>query len=140
MTSETLGRQIVYARSAGRCEVCGRPADTFHHRVKHGQGGTWDPANGLHVCGDGTRFCHGWIEGHPHYAMALGLWLPAGSDPADWPAWLHPTMWWRGWWRSDSAGCWTWDHARSLHPRPPEDVAEAIASLTLDRRLALPDL
>lgn len=72
--SEQAGRAYVYARSQGRCEVCGiHGAHTFHHRLKKGQGGTWAPSNGLHVCGDGTRFCHGWIEANPAHAMLLGL-------------------------------------------------------------------
>ena len=135
--TEQAGRAIVYARSQGRCELCGRAADTFHHRVKRSQGGTWDPANGLHVCGDGTRYCHGWIEAHPAHAMALGLWLPRGTNPAAWPAWLRPTMWWRGWWYADNDGCWTWDASRSLHPTPPEEVTAAYRALVIDRAISL---
>lgn len=134
MTSEAKGRAIVYERSQGRCEVCQRPADTFHHRVKHGQGGTWDPANGLHLCGDGTRFCHGWIEANPAHAMTLGLWLPHGSDPAAWPAYLRPTMWPRGWWRPDNDGCWGFAHPPEGYDTRPE-VAAAIAALQLGRDL-----
>jgi hypothetical protein len=133
--SETAGRAIVYERSQRRCEVCGRPAASVHHRMKEGR--PWDPANLLSLCGDGVAYCHGWIEAHPTHAQALGLWLPRGADYTAWPAWLHPTMWWRGWWFLDNDGCWRWDPARSLHPSPPADVTAAIRALVLDRRIEL---
>ena len=136
MTSEQAGRAIVYARSQGRCEVCGNySAQSYHHRMK--QGRPWNPANGLHVCGDGTRGCHGWIEAHPNHARALNLWLPRGADSTLWPAWLHPTMWWRGWWLPDDDGCWTWDAGRSQSETPPPEVSAAIDAICAARRIEL---
>lgn len=62
--SEARGRQIVYARSCGTCEVsipgvCLGRATNWHHRINRSQGGTWSASNGLHVCGSGTTGCHG---------------------------------------------------------------------------------
>ncbi|UQS95194.1 HNH endonuclease [Pseudanabaena phage Pam4] len=109
MTSEQRGRAIVHARSyGGLCEVCGRPGHSLQHRVKAGQGGTWDPANLLRVCGDGTRYCHGWIEANPRHAMALGLWLHAVDDPTTVPAYIAPPALPRGWWLLDSDGMYLW--------------------------------
>ena len=133
MTSEQAGRAIVYARSQRRCEVCQRPAESVHHRMKAGR--PWDPANLLSLCGDGVARCHGWLENHPTHAIALGLWLPRGADPTIWPAWLHPTMWTRGWWQPDNDGCWTWDAARNTHDNPPADVTAAIRAITIARRI-----
>lgn len=127
--SEANGRAVVYARSGGLCEVCRRPAASVHHRVKRGQGGTWNPANLLHLCGDGTMWCHGWIEGHPQHALALGLWLLNGTDPLTRPAYLHPWMWWRGWWFLHEDGCVEW-----TEPAPePAVLGPAIAALTAAR-------
>ena len=83
--SEERCRAIVVARSGGRCEaaipgVCLGAAASIHHRVKRSRGGTWAPSNLLHVCGDGTIGCHGWIEHHPKQARYEGLDLPAGAD------------------------------------------------------------
>lgn len=134
--SEARGREIVYERSQRRCEVCQRPADSVHHRMK--QGRPWDPANLLSLCGDGTRFCHGWIEAHPQDAMLLGLWLPRGVDYHLYPAYLHPTMWWRAWWLPDDTGCWTYaDHPPDDHPDTPARL-RAIQRLTDDRQIHTP--
>ena len=134
--SEQAARAIVYARSQGRCEVCGNySAQSVHHRMKEGR--PWEPANLLHICGDGTRGCHGWIENHPTHAQALGLWLRRGVDFTVWPAWLHPTMWWRGWWLLDNDGCWSWEHGRSLSTAVPADVAAAIDAICAARRIEL---
>ena len=136
MFSEDAGRLIVYTRSQRMCEVCRRPASEWHHRVNRSQGGSWSPANGLDLC----RWCHQWVTERRTHALALGLALPAGSNPAAHPAWLHPTMWWRGWWYADNDGCWTWDAARSLHPTPPEEVTAAYRALTIDRAISLTEV
>lgn len=130
--SEQSCRLIVNERAAGRCEVCGRPGESIHHRVKQGQGGLWEPSNTVRLCGDGTRRCHGWIEQHPNHAKALGLWLHSRATPADWPMYVRPAMFPRGWWKADNDGMWI--------PAPPPDgyeeqpeVAAAIAALTAAR-------
>lgn len=130
MTTEAHARTVVWQRSGGgRCEVCGRPGHSIQHRVKRSQGGTWDPGNLIRVCGDGTRYCHGWIEAHPTHAMTLGLWVPGTIDPLTVPMWLHPSGWWRGWWYADHDGCWTWTD----DPDPTPDTTAAIAAITTAR-------
>lgn len=80
--SERDARRIVYGRSSGCCEVCGNhPGQSWHHRQNRSQGGRWTPANGLHVCGDGTTGCHGWIGANPAESYEYG-WLVRGhADP-----------------------------------------------------------
>lgn len=131
--SEQRARAVVYARSQGRCEVCGRQAHTVHHRVKRGQGGTWSPANLLHICGDGTRYCHGWIEQQPTHAMTLGLWVPTHADPRTTPAFIQPAMFTRDWWTHDDDGMLTLAHD---HPTGPTVVA-ALAALAAARGIVL---
>lgn len=129
--SEAVGRAIVYERSQRRCEVCTRPAESVHHRMKDGR--PWDPANLLSLCGDGTRRCHAWIEQHPRHAMLLGLWIPRGATYLNIPAYLSPAMWWRAWWIPDNDGCWTYaDQPPADHPDTPARL-EAIAALTAAR-------
>lgn len=134
--SEQAGRAIVYARSQRLCEVCSRPAASVHHRVKKGQGGQWDPANLLSLCGDGTRFCHGWIEGHPREALLLGLWVRAGIGPGTVPVWCSPAALPRGWWTLHSDGTLTW-HLDRNHLTPPPDITAALTSLTTARQINL---
>lgn len=79
---EARGRELVYGRSAGRCEACGaRRAGSWSHRLSRAQGGDWNPANGLHTCGDGTSGCHGQIESEREFARLLGWRLLRGEDP-----------------------------------------------------------
>jgi hypothetical protein len=52
-------REIVEARSNLLCELCGLArAETMHHRLGR-RFGPWSPSNIVHLCGDGTRLCHG---------------------------------------------------------------------------------
>lgn len=78
---EREARRIVAERCGGRCERCGVPQYTCHHRRKKSQGGPWSPSNLLAVCGHGTAGCHGEIEANPMWAHARGLWLRAGELP-----------------------------------------------------------
>ena len=106
--SEEAGRHIVTQRSGGRCEaavpgICMGAAQSVHHRIKRSQGGTWAPSNLLHVCGDGTIGCHGWIEHHPAKAREHGLDLPAGADTTTETCHMR----WEchyGWWFIDNEG------------------------------------
>lgn len=86
--NERTARQIIAERCGGRCERCGQPQYTVHHRRKRSQGGTWAPSNLLAVCGDGARGCHGHIEANPTWAHAMGFWLRAGQTSLTAPVWL----------------------------------------------------
>lgn len=113
MDSEARARQLVRARSAGRCELqhptaCRGGADGVHHRVKRGQGGLWSPANLLDACGSGTTGCHGWTEAHPTLAGELGWALPSYADPLTTPCWLGWSVNGAGWWLLDADGCMAW--------------------------------
>jgi hypothetical protein len=59
----------------GHCVVCGAPYPTEHHPVPRSAGGHDGPV--LHLCGDGTRGCHGLAEAHKlyfRYDFALYVW------------------------------------------------------------------
>lgn len=89
MTAERAGRRLVRERSRGVCEVCSRRrATNAHHRLNRSQGGTWDPANLLHLCGSGTTGCHGFITTHPAIARDRGWTLRRGQDPLGEPVLL----------------------------------------------------
>jgi hypothetical protein len=92
--SEAFGRAEVTGRSQGRCELCGRNrAAHWHHRCNRSQGGSWSPANGLHLCPP----CHHRVTVEPRWAYAEGLLVPEGQDPATVPVRLeHPVYlaWW----------------------------------------------
>ncbi|GAB3376412.1 hypothetical protein GCM10027360_53320 [Amycolatopsis echigonensis] len=91
--SVRTGRDVVYARSGGTCEVrvlgvCEGLAAEWQHRKARAQGGEWNPANGLHVC----SACHRWIHHNPAEATAAGWTVPRDQDPAavpveDYPNW-----------------------------------------------------
>lgn len=92
--TEAQGRAAIADRSQGRCELgCGRRAAHTHHRQNRSQGGTWNPANLLHLC----PACHGSITVEPAWAFAEGLTVPAYQTPAEVPVRLkHPVYlaWW----------------------------------------------
>ncbi len=84
---ERNARKVVKARSEGRCERCQTaPGQSMHHRRKAGR--VWSPENLLHLCGDGTRGCHGWIEANPLKAQQQGWWVLSHKDPAKTPVHL----------------------------------------------------
>lgn len=85
--TEEQGRAAVRSRSLGRCEGCGAGGDLeWAHRVRRGQGGSWNAANGLDLC----HHCHRVIaHGNPQIALGLGWELPPGSDPEMHAAWLR---------------------------------------------------
>lgn len=78
--NETLARRLVYARSGGRCEVCGiNRGCHWHHRKNRSQGGRWVASNGLHLC----VYCHKKITEGPTAAYDHGWSVRSGFDPAD---------------------------------------------------------
>ena len=84
--TEARCREIVAARSGGRCERCGRyRAESMHHRRKRSHGGPWAPSNVVHLCGDGTTGCHGWIEHHAAKAEVEGFHVPSWEDEREVP-------------------------------------------------------
>ena len=69
-------RRWAWERDEGQCIVCGRAAESTHHR--QGRQGP-DPhrlANLLTACGDGVRGCHGEIHAQPSAAYAYGRMVP----------------------------------------------------------------
>lgn len=108
---EARGRAIVAERAGGRCEaaienVCIVRPGSMHHRFKPGR--LWNPSNLLHLCGDGTTGCHGYIEAHPKWANQEGLWLRAGEDPRTSSVHMR-WMYERSWWFLDDEGILTHD-------------------------------
>jgi hypothetical protein len=87
--SVKLARSLVYERSGGICEVCGKARGTnWHHRKNAGQGGLWAASNGLHLCGSGTTGCHGHITTHPAVSREQGWSVPSWGDPLTTRVWL----------------------------------------------------
>lgn len=83
---EAKTRALLAERSGGWCEACGLVrAQSVHHRRKRSQGGPWTASNCVHVCGDGTRGCHGWAEANPLEAGAEGFVLRNGEVPTQVP-------------------------------------------------------
>ncbi|QDM55958.1 HNH endonuclease [Gordonia phage Trax] len=92
-TNEKECRRIVYERSEGVCEICCMaPAQSVHHRRKRSHGGPWTAANCIHICGDGTRGCHGWIEANPKKAHDRGYWVWSWEDER-----AMPILLWGDW-------------------------------------------
>ena len=83
--SERTARVLVARRSGDMCEAgYDAPATEVHHRMNRSQGGTWNPANLLHLC----SAHHRWITTSPRGAALKGWALPRGSDPAIEPAFM----------------------------------------------------
>jgi 5-methylcytosine-specific restriction enzyme A len=93
---------MLAVRSGSTCEVCGRPfipgvrEPNRHHRRPRGMGGTSQVdvhllSNLLLICAGrsarlgGVAGCHGAIESHREDALARGILVPQGHDPADVP-------------------------------------------------------
>jgi hypothetical protein len=98
--AEKHGKDVAGARSGGVCEVqipgvCLGAAESFHHRLNKGQGGSWSPENLLHTCGDGTRGCHGWITGERIRSRPRG-WMVKRNEQvelAEVPVWRRDDAW-----------------------------------------------
>lgn len=94
-------RAAIYEVGGGRCIGCGRTDLTAQHRRARGMGGTSDvqighPANGVPLCGDGVRGCHGWAEKNRDDARLLGWLLEPQQAAVGTPFWSR--LWgWRAW-------------------------------------------
>lgn len=100
-----LARAIILGVADGRCVGCGRTDVTCQHRRARGMGGTDElhighPGNGVALCGDGVRGCHGWAEAHPRAAALLGWRLAPGEHALDAPWWAG-SWGWRRWVQTD---------------------------------------
>jgi hypothetical protein len=82
-------KALVAQRSDGLCERCGREGHTFHHRKNRSAGGEWSLSNIVHLCGDGTQLCHGWVTTHPAGAFLDGYHLHSWDEPSEFPIRLH---------------------------------------------------
>lgn len=70
--------------------VCLGRATNTHHRRPRQMGGSRDPvvedpANHLHLCGDGVRGCHGYVESHRAEAYEKGWLVHSWEDPREVP-------------------------------------------------------
>ncbi|BCI54991.1 hypothetical protein NIIDNTM18_42690 [Mycolicibacterium litorale] len=89
-------RQVIVARSAGRCEKCGEAwAEAHHHRRPRGAGGsrradTNTPVNALAL----DNRCHEWIESHRTEALENGWLVRQSASPADVPVLYRGRMAW----------------------------------------------
>jgi hypothetical protein len=118
-------RTTILMRDSYACQRCGcapgdaSPGLTLQHRSARQMGGTNRPhislpSNGLTLCGDGTRGCHGWVEHHGEEAERLGYAVPSWADPATVPVW------------SATRGCWellSTTGAAARVPAPPHNDA-----------------
>lgn len=87
--TEDQGRRALAQRCEDRCEGCGGHWNgQAAHRVRRGQGGTWNPVNLLALCGSGTTGCHGLAHAHPYIAQGLGWEIGPYDDPATAAAWI----------------------------------------------------
>lgn len=102
-------RAAIYEAGMGRCIGCGDSRLSAQHRSARGKGGTSgaaaaliaSPANGVPLCGDGVRGCHGWTEANPEWAELLGWRVLAGMDIAAAPWWTR--FGWNRWVQVDGA-------------------------------------
>lgn len=82
------GNAVLYARSGGCCEMCGKPLNGSAeraHRVRRRDGG--DRLSNLLLL---HPACHAWTHAHPLQSNARGYILPTHADPATTP------VLWRG--------------------------------------------
>lgn len=83
-------REVLYARTGGYCEWCGRPMELWemvdHHRKLRSRGGGWEMSNQMGVHGSNPPgACHNLQPGSIHQEVALatarGAMVHAWQDP-----------------------------------------------------------
>jgi hypothetical protein len=87
-------RELVRARSEGRCDLCGMGliVGHFHHRQPRGMGGTRRiEASGAANCLLLHPRCHADVESNRQRSIANGWLVPQSGDPA-----VVPVKTWRG--------------------------------------------
>ena len=85
---------LLFARSGGVCEFCGRqPATEVHHRKFRSRGGGHNIENLLHLCGWGNHTgCHGLAHsGEPPAGLAVHAWEDERLVPVEDAG---GTLWW----------------------------------------------
>lgn len=83
-----LALRIMKARSAGRCEGCGRPDLRLeaHHVQYRSRGGAGTAGNGLLLCGSGNHSgCHGLA--HSAEGEVRGWAVRSHDEPSQVPRW-----------------------------------------------------
>ena len=95
-------KEILLARSGGRCDMCGIAVQHphFHHRRARGMGGsgrdsTAGAENGLVL----HPACHDKVESHRDIAHYFGWLVRQSSEPSEEPVKMHD-----GWWLLDRFG------------------------------------
>lgn len=137
---EHRGRTAVATRAGGQCEAqvlieeevlgrrrwyperCPSRSAEWSHRWGRGTGGTWSPANGLHLCGADHR----WLHASPERAQAGGWALKSGADPAECRVWLPGPF--PAWWLLDPNPPDAGEHVLRLvaHGPAPEDLRRVV--------------
>jgi hypothetical protein len=93
--SQKLGRDFVYGRSGGWCEIaipdlCAGLGREWHHRLNRSQGGRWDASNGLHTCTP----CHDYVTNRAREEAKASGWAvaPGVTPPIEVPV-LRRGVW-----------------------------------------------
>lgn len=88
----TKAREVIAARSHGRCERCGGRASEVHHRQRRREAGHGIPVL-VHLCST----CHRYVHAHPLEARNEGFIVSFALDPTVVPlrhislGWVVPT-------------------------------------------------
>lgn len=126
-------RAAILTATLDRCAGCGSTWNlSIHHRRPRGMGGTSNvlieqPWNGLALCGDGVRGCHGWAESHRDTARLLG-WLTPTPTP-DAPCWTRVWGWVVWVLLDDEPATWC---VRPVEP-PSPDAERAVTTYRRER-------
>jgi hypothetical protein len=85
-------RAAVFVRSAGLCDLCGRPLPRVwhcHHRKLRSQGGRHEAENLLAL----HDACHRRVHARPAWARRCGYIVARNVDPSARPVWRHRARW-----------------------------------------------